>query len=364
MINLSGSELKTANAWFHDILVWGGLAQQPKRVMDPYEYRYMYGYYSYGGGSAKKAAETICKAFELRPASYKFLTEADAALETLSNYQFIPRLDAKRNSGAVYRSAEELADYVAYFCRKGNLFWDTTTISTYELEEIKNTKLGKALWDAKLFTNQEDDPVPQVQPKQRATNSGIPGQPKNDYKSQGAKSDQMIGLVGQPHDKTYLAGGKVLAISGFDANGKALDVNATAFVRPLKSKYATADGTANRILFGASKGYDDCRIYLPEDKLAEMTQLAADLVSTPDFKPAANVANIRVVYKNADNNGYFKVNTNLGEVYVSARKMNENLEEAAEEKPAIQKSDLLNYKDPKYKLVVPNSVFTENFLND
>lgn len=173
----------------------------------------------------------------------------------------------------------------------------------------------------------------------------------------------MIGLIGQPHDKTYLQG-KIVTISGFDANGNALDVNATAFVRPLKSKYATVDGKKNRVLFGASKGYDDCRIYLPESEYAAMDKLMTDLTSSANFQPAQNVASVKVVYKNADPNGYFKVDTDLGEVYVSAKKMNEELEEAAEEKLARKESNLLNYKDPKYKLVVPNSVFTENFLND
>ena len=126
--------------------------------------------------------------------------------------------------------------------------------------------------------------------------------------------------------KEHLTGPVVYCINGLDANGAVLED--TAYIRPVesdpKSQAKFVNGNTNRVLFGSAKGYGYCPVYF--ETQAEANEFYTKLQAL-GLKLGPKVTAMAVCKKNVLANGYFKIGTELGPVYISAAKLNEDLQE-------------------------------------
>jgi hypothetical protein len=201
------------------------------------------------------------------------------------------------------------------------------------MEAILNMDVGNILKSFKCFTSQYSA-VTQVSKTasagsttSTATSTATPGQPQNNFKSRGALSNVAIDLIGTPGQKEHLST-PIYCINGVDANNVVLED--TAYIRPVeadaKSQAKYTINNTNKVLFGKAKGYGYCQVYFTDKQAAD--DFCAQLVAS-NPKVNSNITVIRVCQlKSALANGYFKIGTEYGPVYISASKLNESITEA------------------------------------
>lgn len=314
-------DVATAKSWLHDIFVAGGAGVTPKRAIDMQEYPYMYGgrASSWDRREVATAAKIIVEAIQFRHTDIKDFGRYDAALSTLGRYPFAPTLTDISNRG-IRRGDATLAKFVAWFCAEYEYWWDDSNISTFELDQIKQSVLGKALFDFECFMSQpgtNNNSTSNTNNKTTNGNATRNARGSSSYKTSGGQSGQARALIGQPGVKEYITG------STYWIKGIKADSNNTqcAFVRPLVP--AGAAGSVNRVFVGDPSGNKDCRVFFGNE------QTAIDFLNKcqTNNKVAANISNLNVVRTNADQNGYFQVDTEFGPVYIKASKLNEEIEE-------------------------------------
>lgn len=314
-------DVATAKSWLHDIFVAGGTGVAPKRAIDMQEYPYMYGgrASSWDRREVATAAKIIVEAIQFRHTDIKDFGRYDAALSTLGHYSFAPTLTEISNRG-IRRGDTTLAKFVAWFCAEYEYWWDDSNISTFELDQIKQSVLGKALFDFECFMSQPgNNNTSTANTPNKTTNGNTTRNARgsSSYKTSGGQSSQARALIGQPGVKEYITG------SAYWIKGVKAGSNNTqcAFVRPLVP--AGAAGSVNRVFVGDPSGNKDCRVFFDNE------QTAIDFLNKcqTNNKVAANISNLNVVRTNADQNGYFQVDTEFGPVYIKASKLNEEIEE-------------------------------------
>lgn len=148
------------------------------------------------------------------------------------------------------------------------------------------------------------------------------------WKARGPLSGAAVDLITPQNQKEILTG-NLYCILGIDSNGNLLED--CAYIRPVENtqtninKYSTKDPSdshlTNKVLFGKAKGNGYCCCYFTNltDANNFMSMLA------PAIMPK-HVTKISVYKKKAQPNGYFKVGTIFGPCYISAAKLNEDLE--------------------------------------
>lgn len=340
---LNPQQEQTAKAWLHDIFVLGGAISQPKRPIPAATYRSMYGYTYRNPNSswskdAAANAKYLCDQIANRLVDYQVFTECDKKLDFFSGAWFIPDLH-ETNPGArtIRKKPEILAKYIAYFCLINKFWWDDSLATTYEMDEIKKTTLGAALFDFNCFTSQEDP----TKPKQRATkqatamNTGTAANgsattqstgPVSGYKSSGQHSGDIPNLIGTAGVKENPAVSLMFCVQA-DKIGKNTP---NAFITPLNT---TTTGniikvdktTAETVKFGSGNGYTDCTCWFDD------INLATDFAKKCQNKFGAKYTNISIAKAKTDPNGYYKVSTEFGECYIKAKKLNEAFEKAEQE---------------------------------
>lgn len=311
MAKLTPAQIEDSHGWLNDIFVCGGLLAKTKRPTDR-QYWYMYGassYYYYQ--DLIKNAKLICDEIKFRQ-----FKDLDSALDFLANIQFIPNIKATRGQ-AVRKSADMLARYIANFCKEAQIYWDDSNRTPYEIEEWKKTILGRYLTEYGCLASQTNAPA-KTSSGTRAASSGIPGQPKNDYKSTGPQSGNVRDLIGTAGNKEKLYG-TIFCIVLDNAN--ASKTEATAYVRPLNSDVKGASGSTNKVFVGSANAYTSCTIFFSD--LAEADKVVQQIAARglPN-----GLSNPHVARKNAKANGYYKVGTEFGPAYISASKLNEEVE--------------------------------------
>ncbi len=379
MIGFTTDEDRNRRAWLHDILVWAQFLSVPKRSISVGDYAYMYGGNNANFSEGQEYAKTIVDFILKRPVRLEAFKKVDEALTKLVSFAFLPALSSTINTPPIRKSSTMLAYYVATFCAENELYFDVSNSSKYEVEELtKHTLIGKALFDMECFTHQaagstgkmrvigngaEEKPQeqpkaapqpqtaaqptaqaaptaqPTAQPQQPAQpaakpQAGANGKkpPKNDYKSLGGLSDRVTGLVGKPHEKTTIVD-DLYCIACDDANGNRTED--TAYIRPLDDKYVDKANNKSIILYGKAKGYGYLPIYSPYksymDTIAQL--MTDDLNKNPNYsKLKNNISKIYVAKKHPSKDGYFEMHTNANlNVFVSASKLNEELEEDLDE---------------------------------
>jgi 3-methyladenine DNA glycosylase Mpg len=246
-----------------------------------------------------------------------------------------------------------LARYIAWFCSEYEFLWDDSAASVYEKEEIYKTISGGLLKVFKCFTSQT---IPSTRaPRTASTNAGAnnpsgtasnttPNQPQNGFKSRGALSSVAVDLLSTPNQKEYLST-PIYCVNGVDAAG--VVVEDTAYIRPVeadaKSQAKYTINNTNKVLFGKAKGYGYCQVYFTDKQAAD--DFCADLIAS-NPKVNSNIVIIKVCQlKSALANGYFKIGTEFGPVYISASKLNESIQEAIQEAVKNEKSNTTSKKE-------------------
>lgn len=136
-------------------------------------------------------------------------------------------------------------------------------------------------------------------------------------------------LISQQNQKEILSG-NIYCILGEDSTGKVLED--CAYIRPVENtqtninKYSTTDPNdghiTNKVLFGKAKGNGYCCCYF--DNLADANSFMNKVAQALNIP--GGIAKISVYKKKAQPNGYFKIGTEFGPCYISAAKLNEDLE--------------------------------------
>ena len=356
---LTDAQQKIAMAWMHDILVWGGVIKTPKRAIPASDYYYTYGgrHHARANNSILPSVQYFCKAIKERRVETQYIQQLDSALNRLADYRFIPDLAETSNWGKACRKAPDmLARYLAWFCKNNQLWWDNSATTTYEMEQIRdNTMVGKALWDEGCFTSQ-DDSVQKISTP-RAASSGTPGQPQNGFKARGPLSGVCIDLKSTPNKKEFLSG-DVFVILGVDANGNFMED--CAYVRPVEAdsriQQQYVSGGTNIVLFGSAKGYGYCPC-----TFASNTDADAFLLKLKQNVKPGKASDMKVGKKHAQGNGYFRVGTVYGECYISAAKLNEDLQEDVSIKECGLSKEIQEQLD---EMIREDNQFERDYLSD
>lgn len=269
---------------------------------------------------------------ELRNRQFTFIrNRLDNLLTSLSQRKF-----KTPNGGTVSRTPEQLAQYIAWFCKENSIIWDDTNTTQYEMDQYKATILGKALFEAGCFLNTQPASATVKTYTPRTPSQKQPGQPPaNGYKASGAHSADIPNLIGTPGNKLYF-NGNMLCIEA-DKIGKNTP---NAFITPLRTTASSVvtinKAAAESVNMGSGNGYTDCRLWFDDNATAQ-TFLAAC-----QQKFGSKFTNIHLAYKKADLNGYFEVSTEFGNAYIKASTLNEDLEEKLNKKSVIDEAHAIN----------------------
>ena len=337
MAKLNADQILVAQAWLHDIFVAGGVLPNPKRAVDIANYGNMYGEHRWNRGRRAEIcnkAKILCDAIKNRKVDTQLFKDYDQLLEYFSGQYFWKYLSSKTDSDSTKKNPSMLARYISWFCSTYPEFvWYDGDASTYEREEIQKTTLGAALFADKCFESQRTTApkattTATTTPK-ATTTTKVAGQPQNPFKSRGPLSNVAVDLISTPNQKEHPSG-TLYSINGFDANGNLLED--TMYIRPVEAdtksqaKY-TVNGT-NKMLFGKAKGYGYCQVYFDDFDVATNVMKTA-LQNNIKVQQSVSVVKVCKLAK-VLSNGYFKIGTEYGPVYISASKLNECLTEEAE----------------------------------
>ena len=293
-----------AKAVLHDITLAGGIRTNNQRSNSP-------GF----SNSFVTAAQKICTELVNRD-----FTDIDNALGQVAYYDFYP-MDG---NGRHFRfKTEAVAKAVVYMAELINLYWDDTVRTPYEVDAFKKTMLGSAVYKYGRYIS-AIKPAKAAQSSATASTGGAqvaPSAPQNNYKQSGPQSGNVRDLQGNPGDKVIANTNLIYKIVA-DKVGKNTP---NVFIKPLSSSGAT--GNTNKIFISSGNGYTDCTCYFDEPNDA---QAFLDKIIAANRVPA-NINNLRVVKLKADPNGYFLVGTEFGLVAVSAKTLNEALNEEVTE---------------------------------
>lgn len=324
MARLSPKEKETAKGFLVDLFYQGGLIQNGDTSTGNALSNRWSGMSGYQG---KKHAATICEEIKFR--AFDFF-KVDVALSELGgSCKFFADSKATgrvRGARMITRSAEQLAAYIADFCKDAQIYWDDvhTNKTVYEIEEYKKTIIGAALWEFGCMLSQNlNGSSVNSQPaatagSTKSSSTRAPGQPPaNPYKSSGPQSGNVRDLHGKPGHKVIAnASGKYIFYIEGD-NAKAAASKARALIKPL-SKSGEVNGT-NKVFINSSHGYTDCTCYFDDLNVANTFLQKCVAICPP------TVTNLKVVKRIAESNGYFLVGTEFGEVAVSAKTLNEKI---------------------------------------
>lgn len=328
---LNDTQLKNSHAWLHDVFIWGGLVPVTKKKRDEY-YSLMY-YYNASSWKqpSKKSCEVICSAITKRGVYYGNFQEIDKALDVLSNEYFGGELG--KQSEPIRKMPSMLAQYIANFCAENKFYWDNSTCTTYEMDELRKTVIGKALYDYECFTSQQEAKKEKASNKAQAsvtttgaqvTKSAMPVSKTaapGTYTTLGPLSGNVPNLVGTAGKKIQLAVSKVYWITA----DKVGQNTPRVYITPIGSDGTSREDKAIDVKIGSGNGYSDCTLFW-----ADQTE-AADFLNTclnksTHFIGNGKFSNIRVVASSVDQNGYYKVQTAFGQAYIKASKLNEEVQ--------------------------------------
>ena len=294
-----------AKAWFHDMAVLAGLIKNQRSGIAYWTFLRQ------NAASVVQSCSELCT--ELIERNF---TNVDNALKILDNKT--SNIDFSGNGRNFSASKEDIAKYLVYMAQELDLVWDDTFRTPYEIEDFKKTILGEAVYRYGQVASMQTTASAGTT---RTTTPKAPGTPpKNDYKSQGPQSSNARDLISQPGQKQTLTG-RIYKIVGSSPTATA--TTPSVFIRPL-DKAGDKNGT-NKVFFGVAQGYKTMTCYFTDHVVAD-TFLQKCLTVAP-----ANITNLHVVATHADRKGYFEIGTEFGPCYVAAQKMNEELEDAAEE---------------------------------
>lgn len=305
-----------AKAWMHDVMVIAGILPNSQRTQNTI-------YFTRYNRVPTSAATTICEELINRD-----FADIDNAIRQMSMYEFYPSFES------IYKTKQYdpsgIAKAIVYAAEILNLYWDDTIRTPPEIDAFKKTILGDAVYKYERYISAIKDAPTKAKAKAAASGSApqaAKSAPKNDFRQQGPKSGEALGLVdisgnpipqGQRGEKVFIDKGYALAIRG-TYTGKASP--ARAVITPLNSKGAV--GSKNKVIINASHGYGvaECLFDEMDDAVNFYDQIVLN------NRVPSDVTNLQIVKIKVDANGYFLADTEFGICAIPARVLNEEIED-------------------------------------
>ena len=302
-------------------------------------------------------------------------------------------------------SAQEISDALAAMCAVNNFVWDPSDYTKYEIAEFDKTMFGKSLKDAQEENNQSSvgtttsapaTPTTPKQPAQPAQSASTPGgvpiagnyingkssvhgrsvqvkykdvpvdpndpskgtmrvkvTPKSDYKHEGPKSPYCRDLKSAPGNKVYLTGeqGYVFVIVAED-NTKSKNLP-YLFVSPLKNSAKFKVGNTNRVIMGSAHWYGDLKLFFNTFAEADAFLIKTINANRIDSTRFTNIhIEAKELSKGNDakflSHGFYEIGTELGNAYVCAYRLNEDLHEDLDDtEPKVE--DATTFDEAKWR---------------
>jgi hypothetical protein len=309
-----------AKAWMHDVMAIAGVLPQSQRTAN---YIYFTRYTNVPTAHASKICdELINRDFE----------NIDASISVLSGYRFFP--DFTQDDRSKLYKETDIAKAIVYMAECFGLYWDDTIRTPYEIDEFKNTILGKAVYTYGRYISAIKDKTTKTRASSTSssgTSGTVAAAPQNNYKQSGPQSGNVRGLLGNPGDKVYADTSTSYRIEG----DKVKSNTPRVFIKPLTASGAA--GNSNKVYISSGNGYTDCTCYFDDPNEAQkfLDKILKDLPQLIKEKRAiSDITNLHVAKVKSDNNGYFLVDTEYGPCAVSAKTLNEAMTEALEEEVA------------------------------
>ena len=333
---LTAAQTVAANAFMHDIFAFSGKmpSKRPNGsafllsasdIINQNNYTALH-------AAAETVADTVLNAS---------FADIDSALNTLSGYRFKQTMDGA--SPVRSKKPEVLASFIAGFCAANGFYWDDSIRTEQELSVFKETRLGEALDAFGCFVSREDKaprqrnvlgPTAGSSAASSTTANGVKQAPQNDYKSRGPQSGNVRDLKSTAGQKEIISQPYVYGIEGDNANAQ--KVKAFAFIKPMLDTAQGETNGTNRVFIRSSNGYTDCKVYL-------LTVADAQAFLTKCQNVASNsISNLQVVKKSVDPNGYYKVGTEFGDVYIPAKKLNEEVADESLDEAVVGNEEEVN----------------------
>ena len=349
---LNTDEIKAAKAWLHDVFVWGGLASTPKRTVPIEKYRYMYGTHEDNfrrdDPKYRNAAKTVCACITSRKVETQKFLAFDEAIKTLSLCTFLPDLTISK--GYIRATPELICAFIAWFCDENKLVYNNINTSVEEMKQIKNTLIGKTLWDNYLFAK---DHTPENNPNKGPININI-DVPNTSSTQATSTASAQSGNTGTPVATTVKAGsaaGHTLYrhnASGILTQGKLTNISNGYYVYWIGGEFTNLGKTQPKLHvkpqygktplkvdYGSGQGYNDCILYFASE------QAARNFMGIADANKPSKVKSLQLKKIGEDKNGYVEVDTEFGPAYIKASKLHEEVEESLEDK----EEKTYNYKE-------------------
>lgn len=317
---------RAARAFLHDIALAGGLLNKSQRGAQNQNSRHL------SSTTFISGAQEICKELINRD-----FNNVDGGITAVAGYRFNASLEDYKTEWKSFKS-DAVAKSIVYMAELLDIYWDDTIKTPYEIDEFKKTMLGTAVYKYGRYISAIPNKSGRTARNKTvnsasAATSSAAKPPKNTYKQSGPQSGNVRDLRdingnpgGTPGQKVLASGGLIYKIIGDNPLSKNTP---TVFIKPLSASGKA--GSTNKIFISSGNGYTDCTCYFDDpneayDFLAKITNSG----SCP-----ANVTNLRVVKNKADANGYFIVGTEFGPCAISAKTLNEALNEAVKERTDI-----------------------------
>ena len=304
MVKLTPSQQELAKSWLYDYIFTPGIPINNPKRKPAFEYYY-------NRTSIAQWGQEIYN--EIKNRTFK---DVNRFLNNLSGARFYKTLEGTQftTPDTTKKAPDVLARYIAWFCSQNGIYWDDTIRTPYELDEFKKTYLGQALEEGGCFASQVQEKTAQTSTISNSAGASANNGPRNPYKSSGPQSGNIKSLIGTPGQKINLTNSDIYTICGKYANN---NKPAWLFVTPASS------GAQCPLKAGSANGYTDCILYFDNALTADKFLQAGQ--NLPRVKNG-DIVELKVYKYKLDPNGYFKINTDFGEAYIRASKLNENLE--------------------------------------
>ena len=299
---------QAAKSWFHDLTLAAGINTNNLRSFTPQMARHQ---------QWQQAASTICDEIVNRD-----FNNVDAAINRISGIRF--NVDGKWKTF----KQDGVAKAIVYVTELMQLYWDDTVKTPYEIDEFKKTHLGSAVYKYGRYisaikdkTNKSNsNNAPKAKAASSSSSSGASTQAKGGYYQSGPQSGNARDLQGNPGEKVLANTSFIYRIIGDTTTSKSTP---QVFVNPIYPSGAA--GSTNKVKFSSGKGYGDCTCYF--DEISDAQEFLDKIIK--NNRVPADVSNPRIAKRPADPNGYFLVGTEFGVCAIDAKRLNETLEEAA-----------------------------------
>lgn len=325
MIRLTSSQLDRAKSFVLDLCICSGISSNTRTLEYANFYYCIFNLDSRYARTYKTAADTIMNAIKRRTFNFK---EVDRALQQLKEYRAsFGETPKSTTTDWTVKNIQTVAKYLAWACAENHIYWNDVAYTPAEREEfVSGSMFGAAIKDAECFATQ---PTTVVRTRSASTSSaastssvgGSTGVAKSGYKGAGPQSANVAGLIGKPGEKTHPVTSGVYCIVG----DKAGTIVPNAFIHPVNNSAVGEKARVNAvgqptIKFGAGNGYTDLTIYS-----TDKTNMETIFDKLKDKGLFSKYSGVHVAAVKTNAGGYFRVNSEYGEVLVKPTKLNEKL---------------------------------------